>query len=124
MPNILPVLYENDANIPAGEIIWRFCVGLNPAQANDFIQKYDDLIKKIRQLASYKTHQLFKNNPSILLFILDNPWLMAFFTTEQLIALINSPVSDETSDKIKSYKIIQDIILLINSKDSIEKFFF
>ena len=88
---IIQTLSKNDANNPAGEMIWRICLGLNSEQANEFMKKYGALITQIRQLSSYKEYQLFSNHYSIpLTFILDNPWLLTFFTTEQLISFITS----------------------------------
>lgn len=109
---LINLLCQNNDKIPAGEMLWRVCIGLKRDQVPKFFKKHSSLIGEIRQLVSYQKYKLFdeKNNPRSHGLILDDPWLLAFFTWSQLADFLNTPVTQQN----KVHETVQSLMTLVD----------
>lgn len=116
--SIINILIENDKKIPAGELIWRICLGLNSADMDKFITQKSALINQFRSLHSYQNHNPLNNNDQELCGrVINNPKLLVFLTARQLIAIIANPSLHWIKELAKSSQtIISDDIITLYGK--------
>ncbi len=88
---VIKDLCDNDHKIPAGEMIWRVCLGLSDYDIDKFIANNRELIVKFRSLDSYQQHCPFNNNYQELgVYVISKPKLLLFLTAHHLIKIIES----------------------------------
>ena len=78
------LLNNNSDNTSTGVIMWRVCLSIKREHGHAFVMNNADIIKKLRQVSSFQSHEPIDDS-NLTILAIENPWMFAFFTKKQLI---------------------------------------
>lgn len=113
-------LLTSMANAPQkyaiGPATWRICFGLKQKEGDALVKKYPELIYSVKKLNPFQSFDPFERAPHVFFaHIIENPWVITFFTKSHLLNFFIHAASDNNLQII-------EIINTLNKAQALESF--